>query len=72
MIMIMARATGWSEHHIKTMPLKSLLQYVHAWLVHEGKATSWLHEDYERAQNVIMRLEDIIKSDNQFLENYGY
>ncbi len=37
--MIMARATGWTEYYIKHMPLKILLQYVHAWLVQEGNAT---------------------------------
>ena len=59
--MIMARATGWTEYYIKHMPLKILLQYVHAWLVQEGNATRWAYAD--RAE--------IIEQDNSFLATYG-
>lgn len=69
--MIMARATGWPEHYIKHMPLKILLQYVHAWLVQEGQATRWAHVDQVKQGAVRNRIAEIINNDNLYLESYG-
>lgn len=71
MIVVMARATGWSEAYIKRMPLKILLQYVHAWLVQEGQATRWVHDDAVKTESARRRLADIINNDNDFLASYG-
>lgn len=67
----MTRATGWTENYIKHMPLKNLLQYVHAWLVQEGQATRWAHVDPARQGAARNKIESIIKQDNSFLETYG-
>ena len=69
--MIMARATGWTEYYIKHMPLKILLQYVHAWLVQEGQATRWAHVDRVKQGAVRNRIAKIIEQDNSFLNTYG-
>ena len=60
--MIMARATGWTEYYIKHMPLKILLQYVHAWLVQEGNATRWA---YATGQNNVPCVPGLLKSSNR-------
>lgn len=64
--MIMARATGWEEDKIKRMPLKVLLQYVHAWIVQEGGATRWVHDDGGSAE-VSRQIRDIIERDNEYI-----
>jgi len=67
----MARATGWTEHYIKHIPLKTLLQYVHAWLVQEGQATRWAYPDRARQNAARARIAEIIEQDNSFLATYG-
>ena len=71
LIMIMARATGWTEYYIKHMPLKILLQYVHAWLVQEGNATRWAYADRAKQRAMRSRIAEIIEQDNSFLDTYG-
>ena len=53
------------------MPLKVLLQYVHAWLVQEGQATRWAHVDRVKQGAVRNRIAKIIEQDNSFLNTYG-
>ena len=69
--MIMARATGWTEYYIKHMPLKILLQYVHAWLVQEGNGTRWAYADRAKQRAMRSRIAEIIEQDNSFLDTYG-
>ncbi|MFR0848924.1 MAG: hypothetical protein ACLS9G_06280 [Akkermansia sp.] len=53
------------------MPLKALLQYVHAWLVQEGQATRWAYVDQAKQGAIRSKIAEIIEKDNSFLETYG-
>ena len=53
------------------MPLKILLQYVHAWLVQEGNATRWAYADRAKQRAMRSRIAEIIEQDNSFLATYG-
>lgn len=63
----MARATGWAEEKIKWMSLSVLLQYVHAWLIQEGKNTRWVYGDDVEKANVRSQIESIIDQDNDYI-----
>lgn len=69
-MLMLAKATGWAENELMRMPMKRAMQYLHAYVVHEGNATRWKHSDEAKEAAFESKLENILKREEEFLEDY--
>lgn len=59
-IIYLARATGWTEQKIKSMPISKLTQLLHAAVVQDGGNTVWAHVDKAEEFNLKNKIQNLI------------
>lgn len=69
MVFIIARATGWRESEIWELPLPRALQYLHANMLLEGRATTWQYQF--KSERLLMqgKLQALL-TPHQYTEDY--
>lgn len=69
MVFILARATGWRECDIWLLPLPKALQYLHANMLLEGRATTWQYRFKSEERAFAQRLSALLKP-QAYTEDY--
>lgn len=69
MVFIIARATGWREAAIWDLPLARALQYLHANMLLEGRATTWQYQFKSERRQFEQKLNALL-TPQEYTEDY--
>lgn len=63
-VLVLAKATGWTEEKIINLPFYRVKQYLHSYLVYNGTATRWQHSNAKEKAAIKDKLQRLINNDN--------